>query len=257
MMDLSYVVWSDSRDISKISTYSFTLQTVETDIVTNFQGARSPNQIVVSDFAFVKDSSRNILVLGSSTDNDLVLVDMNDGYRTSKLSLASSAESTSGTSRYIEWAVDTNFVWVSGGSAEEVYIIEIPTTNIDDARVAKTLGQVPDGHILFVQNYEHQRSVEAMMKLIEEYQKSEPLKPGTVTQSEQKMDSDEDSTDAVNIIAIVVASIAVVVAFGALVKSFLTSPPPAKGFKKASESAERNEDPEMVETKTLGSKAVA
>lgn len=87
------------------------------------------------------------------TDNDLVLVDMSD-FSTRKLALTSAAESTGGQDRHIEcWAVGTNYVWVTGGDANEMYIVELPSANIADANIAKTVTNVSEGEILFVDNF--------------------------------------------------------------------------------------------------------
>ena len=54
-----------------------------------------------------------------------------------KLALTNALESTGGNERQLEWAVGTNYVWVTGGDATEVYVVEIPTSNIDDAFVVQ------------------------------------------------------------------------------------------------------------------------
>lgn len=139
--------------------------TVLTDIPVNFQGG-TPGRTVVSDFAFVNNKNRNILVLGASTDNDIVLVDLNDpNFRTVKLSLTEAEESTGGSSRKLEWAVGTNYVWVNGGESVEVYIIDIPST-IDSAFVSNTIMEVTSGDMMFVNNYERMRSSMQVSRLM-------------------------------------------------------------------------------------------
>lgn len=103
------------------------------DIVVDFDGAL-PGMGVISDFAFVSDDNRNILVLGASTDNEVALVDLNDNFRLVKLGLTTAAESTGGRSRHIEWAVGTNYVWVTGGDANQLYVIEIPSAKKSTVR---------------------------------------------------------------------------------------------------------------------------
>lgn len=95
----------------------------------------------------------NIIVIASSADNDVVLVDANDGHRTKKITLSNNAEPTAaGSNRQVEWAIGTNYVWINGGQTEEVYLIDVGG-GIDNARVVKTLTNVPDGKVVFVQNY--------------------------------------------------------------------------------------------------------
>ena len=121
---------------------------------------------MVSDFAFVNNNNRNILVLGANTDNSIVLVDLNDpNFRTVKLSLTEAEESTGGSSRKLEWAVGTNYVWVNGGETMEIYIIDIPST-IDSAFVSNTIMEVTSGDMTFVNNYERMRSSMQVSRLM-------------------------------------------------------------------------------------------
>jgi hypothetical protein len=116
----------------------------------------------VSDFAFVQDSSRNILILGSHTDNEIVLVDFNANYKMARLNLSPGVdESTGGTSRKIEWAVGTDYVWVNGGESKEQYIINI-AGGVNKARVERTLTGVASGNMMFVNNYQRLRDIELM-----------------------------------------------------------------------------------------------
>ena len=111
--------------------------------------------MVIADFAFVT-GGRNILVLAAHTDNDVVLVDMDANFRTRKINVAPSAtESTAASSgsRQVEWAIDTDYVWVSGGATEEQYIIHIEN-DIDTAKVTRTLSDARPGKMIFVNNYE-------------------------------------------------------------------------------------------------------
>jgi hypothetical protein len=131
------------------------------DIPVAFKGGQ-PSKIVVSDFAFVQDSSRNILILGSHTDNEIVLVDFNANYKMARLNLSPGVdESTGGTSRKIEWAVGTDYVWVNGGESKEQYIINI-AGGVNKARVERTLTGVASGNMMFVNNYQRLRDIELM-----------------------------------------------------------------------------------------------
>ena len=66
----------------------------------------------------------------------------------------------------------TNYGWVSGSDAEELYIVEAPTADIHDAQAIRTIGGVPAGDILFVENYERRA---AMKMLEEELDKQQPV----------------------------------------------------------------------------------
>lgn len=131
------------------------------DVEVNFQGG-APGKMVVSDFAFVTNNGRNILVLAANSDNEIVLVDMNNNFKMKRLNLSPDvSESTGGSSRQVEWAIGSNFVWVDGGESEEQYIIEIPD-GVDSAKISRSLVDVSSGKLLFVNNYERLRTVQMM-----------------------------------------------------------------------------------------------
>lgn len=131
------------------------------DVEVNFQGG-APGKMVVSDFAFVTNNGRNILVLAANSDNEIVLVDINDNFKMKRLNLSPGvSESTGGDSRQVEWAIGSNFVWVNGGESKEQYIIEIPD-GVDSATISRSLADVPSGQMIFVNNYERLRTVEMM-----------------------------------------------------------------------------------------------
>merc|ERR1711935_730273 len=78
------------------------------DVAMDFEGG-TPGKTVVSDVAFVQDENREILIVGASTDNNVVLVDLtSDPPATRKLNLSPDVvESTGGGARNLEWAIDT------------------------------------------------------------------------------------------------------------------------------------------------------
>jgi len=139
--------------------------TVAKDIPVNFIGGL-PKKTVVSDFAFVTDKTRNILILGASTDNNLVLVDLNDNYKTTNIVLSGSNETTGGGKRNIEWAVGSNFVWVDGGGTQEQYIIELPDDDINNAKLVRSLTNITSGNMIYVENYERTRVAQEAEKLV-------------------------------------------------------------------------------------------
>lgn len=136
------------------------------DIPTAFEGGTA-GRSVVSDFAFVQDETRNILIIGASTDNNVVIVDLDDDdFKMRKLSLSEEVESTGGSSRKLEWAVGTNFVWVDGGDAKQQYILEVPDSDIANVKLIRTLTGIRGGNMIFVNNYERQRESNLMASMI-------------------------------------------------------------------------------------------
>mmetsp|Transcript_21844 Transcript_21844/g.35528 ORF Transcript_21844/g.35528 Transcript_21844/m.35528 type:complete len:196 (-) Transcript_21844:184-771(-) len=123
----------------------------------DFEGG-TPGKTAISDVAFVQDETREILIVGASTDNHVVLVDLKT-FETRKLNVAPGvAESTGGGSRKLEWAIGTDYVWVNGGESKEAYILKI-TGGIETAVVDQTLIGITAGNMLFVNNFERLREV--------------------------------------------------------------------------------------------------
>jgi len=82
-------------------------QSTAVDIQTDFQGG-TPGCTVLSDYAFIQDETRNILILAASTNNNVLVVDLDDNYHMRKFALTSDAESSGGSKRTVEWAVGSN-----------------------------------------------------------------------------------------------------------------------------------------------------
>jgi len=204
------------------------------DVPVAFEGG-ADRKTVVSDFAFVTDETRNILVLGASSDNNIVLVDLNNDFKMKKLLVSASNETTGGSRRNIEWAVDSNFVWVDGGATDEQYIIEIPGNDIAEARVSLTLANITAGQMLYVDNYERKRVQNLMESTMKSLLAREPE-----VMKELGVSSDEPSS--LSIAALVIGSVSLLLGIALTVLS-MRSPVPALGA---------DED-----TKTLGSKRVA
>jgi len=200
------------------------------DIAVDFEGG-TPRKTVVSDVAFVQDENREILLLGASTDNNIVLVDLKT-FATRKLNLAPGVvESTGGNQRVMEWAVGTNYVWVNGGESKEAYIIKI-TGGIETATLDRTLSDVAAGQLVFVNNYERMRAV-ALAQGIANTQNIVQASPNPTISSDSSTDpivkvsssnnandaSDDSSSsnsDVLSVVALILSSLSVVAGFGAL-----------------------------------------
>jgi len=204
--------------------------TVMHDVPTNFKGG-TPGKTVVSDYAFVQDGDKNILVLGASSDNDVVIVDLNDSpnFRMRKLTLSTSEESTGGSSRKLEWAVGTNFVWVDGGELKQQYVLEVPDADIDNVKLERTLNGVTSGNMIFVNNYERERVAGMIAKMMPKPVAISDVTSGSETTVEESasaseassdqqvttnmvmdtppQDEDKDGSDPIGIVALVVACV--------------------------------------------------
>jgi len=185
------------------------------DVPVGFEGGL-PGKTVVSDFAFVKDESRNILVLAASSDNNVVLIDLlSSDYAMTKLQLTTASESTGGSRRNVEWAVGSNYVWVDGQSTNEQYIIEVPSNDINEARVVRQLTDVTSGQMMYVENYERTRimnEVKSMMMaetekfMVSDSSADTTVKDTTVKEAKVTPESDDDDADPLAVAALVIAS---------------------------------------------------
>merc|ERR1712176_988049 len=139
------------------------------DVPVDFQGG-SPGRIVISDYAFMTNNDKTILVVASSTDNDVALVDMSTTPVTMrKMPLTPSSESSAGNSRAVEWAIGTDYVWINGNDASEMYIVEIPDGDITTARVATTLAETTASNMLYVKNWQIEADRQFLKGVIDEY----------------------------------------------------------------------------------------
>jgi len=207
------------------------------DVPVAFEGGL-PGKTVVSDFAFVTDESRNILILGADTDNDVVLVDLlDDSFPMRKLQLTPSNESTGGARRNIEWAVGSDYVWVDGGATDEMYIINIGS-DINEAKVVRQLLNITAGQMLYVENYARKRLMDDIRRESETVMSFSQSDKGS---AEHKSD---DDIDPVGIAALVIGCSALLLG-SALAVLAARGPSPSIG------EPRRDND-----TKTLGSKQV-
>jgi len=121
--------------------------------------------VVITNAVFIGDDVHgDIAVFALSKDNDIVMVDLTrDPPLLKKLTLAEAQESTGMRDRKIEWAPETNFIWVSGTDSGEIYVVELSGDgDISKARVSRTLTEIPSNQLIFVENYERKRLIQTM-----------------------------------------------------------------------------------------------
>lgn len=235
------------------------------DVAMNFEGG-TPGITVVSDVAFVQDANREILIVGASTDNNIVLVDLKT-WATRKINLAPGvAESTGGSSRNLEWAIGTDYVWINGGESKEAYVLKIPG-GINTASIDRTLNDIAPGQMLFVNNYERQRAAQMAQGIaagVQNAVKTEAESTPTMTTSSSSSSSsmsssnanvtpESNDSDVLSIVAIVLGSIGLVAGLGAL--ALVSSQQNAAAALERSKQAPKA-DVEEACAKSLGSKLV-
>lgn len=210
-----------------------------------------------------------MLVLAATTDNDLALVDMNDDtFPVHKLAVSAAADSTAGSSRHVEWAAGTNYVWVTGGDAQELYIIEFPTASIADARLFKTISNIPAGEIIFVDNYERKATsalIAAQMGNNVATSDESARDAHNEWHAEEEEEDNDRSQDLLIITCMVIAVTSFLMSSVSLFKILSTTPQPLDDATTVrrpmanhrGSSGNDNDTTAALETKTLGSKMVA
>lgn len=129
-------------------------QTLLADIPVNFANSL-PGTIAVTDFAIAEIGGRNVAVFASGSDNDVAIVDLESPTSVPKISLTSSsfASGVAGEGRSVEWAQGTEFVWLTGQEAKEIYVIQIPRGDIGRATVKTVIQGVDASALMYVENY--------------------------------------------------------------------------------------------------------
>ncbi len=225
----------------------------------DFEGG-TPGRTVVSDVAFIQDENREILVVGASTDNNIVLVDLKT-FATRKINVAPSVvESTGGGARKLELAVDTDYLWINGGESQEAYILKV-TGGIESAVVEKTLSNVAAGNMLYVNNYERLRAAklaETQIKMSEGLAEVTKAEPSISTVSSVNMANIEDEepspsqSNTLGIVAVALGALGFLAGLGALVL-VLDQKTTASAL---ANPTKKQDVEEALEVKTLGSKRV-
>merc|ERR1712019_233323 len=157
-----------------------------------------------------------------------------------KLALTGAEESTS-SSRRLEWAVGSNYVWVDGSEATEVYVVEV-SGGIETAKIKKTIKEKKTSEYIWVDNYkkkgEQQEAMAMMDSMKQDWIDSVPkYVPASESDSHDHSshdsssaksnmaatsdnDSDEKSVDAISIAALIIASVALVTSSVLMVYTF-------------------------------------
>lgn len=131
--------------------------TVFADVATPFE--RKPQ-----DFAFVenKDGEEKI-VIASHEANDVYIMDLTvTPPKVDIVALNTSPNTTSDRSRTMEWAVGTDYVWVSGSAPQDLADKEIYVVNVATKEVERTIKGYNADLLFYVENYVQTRLVNLM-----------------------------------------------------------------------------------------------
>ena len=175
----------------------------------------------------------------------------------------------------MEWVVGSNYVWIISGQTKEMYIVELGAT-IDDARVFKTLTEVPGGWVAYVKNCA--KPVPASVRVVQgphvDHPAGEPVfasrptqtadlalaaaseeGPSVVSaQSAETVSNEESTTQAIAITGLIVACLALFGVMASVASSALSKPHASAS---ANNIAVQYGAAGNSDTVTLGSKNVA
>ena len=154
------------------------------------------NKSVSKDFAFVYKDDKTHIVFPAGTEHKVAIVEITGGdmrtadikprYITFNNDEFIVGRAPHGRYRQVEWAVGTDYVWVTDSSLDEIYVIDIMTEE-----VVTKLTETPANRLLSVQNYAKVNQVDMQKELIR--------------------DMTDDGPGAVAIAAIIVGCVAVAV----------------------------------------------
>jgi len=174
--------------------------TVYADLVLGFNTSGVMDDNVYDDFAFVKRGEMDIAVFGSSTENKLAIVDFSaDPPTTSKITLTDKVkEDGFWERRQVEWAVDTDYVWVEGSEYNEVYVVDIVKKI-----VVKTITGVDPRKMVSVNNVQREQQAAMVQNMISEASVKQAAAAGSMgsmssTTSSLEAGNEKDSSNSAN-----------------------------------------------------------
>lgn len=199
------------------------------DLELGFSTIDQEDSAVYNDFSFIHtDGSeggveRDMIVIAAGTENTVALVDLmtldsSGNPRVTMISLSSSEEVTARRNRrQVEWVVGTNYVWIDGTDAEEVYVIDL------DKKTSKTISGFTTSKMISIENYERKRIANVIsdqikrMSVTDDSDKVTTATTATTSLTQAAAEVSSDKTDAVGIAALIVGLCAVVVGIANMV----------------------------------------
>lgn len=90
----------------------------------DFNITNTEDMAVYADFAFIEHRGTKTIILSSSNENKVAIVDLASGSPEISYVVFSTDAVVSRSTRQIEWAHGTNYVWVSGRDVNKVYVVD-------------------------------------------------------------------------------------------------------------------------------------
>jgi len=206
--------------------------TILYDLELGFSTTDQEDSAVYNDFAFIQTTQeedgvkRDMIVIAAGTENTVALVDLlvkdsSGNPKVTKITLSSSEEVTARRSRrQVEWVIGTDYVWIDGTDAEEVYVVDL------DKKTSKTITGFTTSKMLSVENYERKRIAKIVADQVKVLQVTDDSDKKSVSETstassasltQPAMEADSDKTDAVGVAALIVGLCAIVVGIANMV----------------------------------------
>jgi len=187
-------------------------QTVFADLELDFDRTGYETKSVFRDFAFINRNGVTKIIIASGTEHKVAFIDIsqNGAIETSYMTFSDDEfvnTAPHGRYRQVEWVIGTDFVWINDSSLEETFVINMMTEEL--VTVISGLGS---SRMLAVQNYDRARQYNEQKQLIDESMKQFLGSDGSGASAIYSGSSeDENGTDAVLVIALVLGAVSLVV----------------------------------------------
>lgn len=167
----------------------------------------------INEVAFVEDETRYFAVFVTGRSNQVIFADLSS-LRTdsnvisiplSRIVLNEGETLTADRNRKAVWARGTDFVWVNGDAAEELYVLQVGQS-VDDVKLRKTVSNVPSDKLLFVENRER-------MSMYQSYKKWSAAAGSFEPTSGEKSSIDQNGQIALTALVLSVMSVSLILLF--------------------------------------------
>lgn len=171
------------------------------DVELDFNRSGYEDKSVSMDFAFVNRDDKTWVIFPSGTEHKMAIVGITSDTADTKYITFNDddfipGKAPHGRYRRIEWAIGTDYVWVTDSSLDETYVVDFVT-----GEVVTTLTGTEVSKLVSVQNYEYLRQFQMQKKIVMDMTKD---------MSKAEVAKEKESS-VLEISAIVLGAIAIVV----------------------------------------------
>lgn len=193
---------------------------VEHVLTMDFNTSNVDEYAVYNDFAYIQTADMNCFVVSSSADYKIAIVDM-DTLNIDYVVLKDIPYEGRRSSRQVEWAEGTKYVWIGGRSDDEAYILDLETK-----QVIKTFEGVDARKLLSVSPYHFMGMADGLGSYFTEQGifASDNAKSGAILASAMGSGDRVESSSNSDILSIVALALSCVAIAAVLVNTFVSKP---------------------------------